>query len=61
VLGYFSQVHLFAVDDHVRRRGDSEADLVSIEANYGDYDIVADSQRFVGAAAEDEHQFHSLV
>ena len=60
MLGYFAQVHLFAVDDDVRWRGDAETDLVPAETHHCDDDIVADSQGFVGTAAEDEHESHSL-
>jgi hypothetical protein len=50
-------VHLFAIDYDARWSGDTEADLVTAEANHGDDDIATDAQGFVGAAAEDEHVF----
>jgi hypothetical protein len=48
-------MHLLAVDDNIGRSGDTEADLVTAEANHGDDDIATDAQGFVGTAAEDEH------
>jgi hypothetical protein len=55
VLGHFTLVHFFAIDDNVRRSGDTQADLVTAQADHGDDDIAIDAQGFVGTAAEDEH------
>jgi len=37
-------VNFFAVDDHVGRRRNAEANLISAEADYGDDNVVADAQ-----------------
>jgi hypothetical protein len=57
VLGHFTLVHFFAIDDDVWRGGYTEADLVAAEADHGDDDVAPDAQGFIGTAAEDEHVF----
>jgi hypothetical protein len=37
-------VDFLAVDDHVGRRGNTQANLISAEADYGDDNIVAYAQ-----------------
>jgi hypothetical protein len=37
-------VNFLAVDDHVGRRGNAEANLIPAEADYGDDNIVAYAQ-----------------
>ena len=48
VLGQFTLVHLFAIDDDVGRSSDTEPDLIAAEADHGDDDIATDSQGLVG-------------
>ena len=57
---YASRISYPESDDDFRRRGDAETDLVSAEAHHCDDDIFADAQGFVGTAAENEHESHSL-
>jgi hypothetical protein len=57
VLGHFALVHFFAIDRNVRRSGDTQADLVTAEADHGDDDTATNAEGFVGTAAEDEHVF----
>jgi hypothetical protein len=51
VLSDLALMHLFAIDDYVRRGADSEADLVAAEADHGNDHTATDAQRFIGAAA----------
>ena len=44
-----------AEDLHVARGVDAEADLVALDLEDGDDDVVADHDRLVGAAGEDQH------
>jgi hypothetical protein len=49
---------LFAVDAHIDRCLDADANLRAIDCHHGDFDIFTDSQRFPGPASEYEHRTH---
>jgi hypothetical protein len=51
----FALRNFFAVDHHVTRRFDADADLSTIDGHDGHFDVVANSQSFAGPACQYQH------
>jgi hypothetical protein len=51
----FTLRDFFAVDDHVARRFDADANLRSIHRHHGDFNVVANSKGFASASGKYQH------
>ena len=57
----FALRDLFAVHRDIARRLDADSNLRSVHRHDGDFNVVADTQRFTGSSGQYQHRFASLL